>query len=103
LGKSSRFTDAFLAVQRTYFLAIRSKQVTISEEMWIAAAVMLIIIELLVDIDNQMSNDDDNKKIKEEVSCPYCQSKFKYNAELSKHIDRLHTGMGLLEGDKRQW
>jgi len=37
------------------------------------------------------------------VSCPYCQSKFKDNAELSKHIDRLHIGSGLLEGDKRQW
>ena len=37
------------------------------------------------------------------VSCPYCQSKFKDNAELSKYIDRIHTGSGLLEGDKRQW
>jgi uncharacterized C2H2 Zn-finger protein len=75
--------------------------------MWIAA-VMLITLELLVDIDKQMSNDNDDKKNREEASltrvpCPYCQSKFKDNAELSKHIDRLHTGMGLLEGDKRQW
>jgi hypothetical protein len=55
-----------------------------------------------------MSNDGDDKKIKEEasitrVSCPYYQSKFKDNAELSKHIDRLHTGMGLLECDKLFW
>jgi uncharacterized C2H2 Zn-finger protein len=37
------------------------------------------------------------------VSCPYCQSKFKDNTELSKHIDRIHTGSGLLEGDSRNW
>jgi uncharacterized C2H2 Zn-finger protein len=37
------------------------------------------------------------------VQCPYCQSKFKDTAELSKHIDRIHTGLGLLEGNKRQW
>jgi uncharacterized C2H2 Zn-finger protein len=37
------------------------------------------------------------------VSCPYCQSKFKDNAELLKHIDRIHTGLGLLEGNKNQW
>ena len=37
------------------------------------------------------------------VSCPYCQSKLKATAELSKHIDRIHTGSGLLEGDRRKW
>ena len=51
-----------------------------------------------------MSN---NKKeeviITSQVLCPYCQSKFKDNAELSKYIDRIHTGLGLLEGNKRQW
>jgi uncharacterized C2H2 Zn-finger protein len=52
-----------------------------------------------------MSNDDEKEERSSVMtaSCPYCQSKFKDNAELSKHIDRLHTGMGLLEGDKRQW
>lgn len=35
--------------------------------------------------------------------CPYCQSKFKDNEELSKHIDRIHHGSGLLEGDSRKW
>jgi uncharacterized CHY-type Zn-finger protein len=36
------------------------------------------------------------------VSCPYCQSKFANNEELSKHIDRLHHGSGLLEVDSRK-
>jgi hypothetical protein len=35
--------------------------------------------------------------------CPYCQSRFDNNEDLSKHIDRLHLGSGLLEGDLRQW
>ena len=37
------------------------------------------------------------------VMCPYCESKFDDKEELSKHIDRLHLGSGLLEGDLRQW
>ena len=37
------------------------------------------------------------------VSCPYCESKFKDRIELSKHIDGVHTGLGLLEGDTRRW
>ena len=31
-------------------------------------------------------------------SCPYCDSKFKDTIELSKHIDSVHTGLGLLDG-----
>jgi uncharacterized C2H2 Zn-finger protein len=38
-----------------------------------------------------------------QVSCPYCESKFKDRIELSKHIDGVHTGLGLLEGDTRRW
>jgi uncharacterized C2H2 Zn-finger protein len=38
-----------------------------------------------------------------QVSCPYCESKFKNRLELSKHIDGVHTGLGLLEGDTRKW
>ena len=37
-----------------------------------------------------------------EVSCPYCGSHFESKEDLSKHIDRLHIGSGLLEGDMRQ-
>jgi signal-transduction protein with cAMP-binding, CBS, and nucleotidyltransferase domain len=37
------------------------------------------------------------------VACPYCGSKFESKQDLSKHIDRLHLGSGLLEGDLRQW
>jgi len=37
------------------------------------------------------------------ILCPYCQSRFDNKQDLSKHIDRLHLGSGLLEGDMRQW
>lgn len=37
------------------------------------------------------------------VACPYCGSKFENKEDLSKHVDRLHLGSGLLEGDMRQW
>ena len=37
------------------------------------------------------------------VECPYCQSKFNDKMELSKHVDRIHLGSGLLEGDLRRW
>ncbi|MEW5839639.1 CBS domain-containing protein [Nitrososphaera sp.] len=36
------------------------------------------------------------------VVCPYCGSSFEGKQDLSKHIDRLHIGAGLLEGDLRQ-
>jgi signal-transduction protein with cAMP-binding, CBS, and nucleotidyltransferase domain len=35
--------------------------------------------------------------------CPYCESPFDDKGALSKHIDRLHGGAGLLEGDTRQY
>ena len=31
-----------------------------------------------------------------ESACPYCDSKFETKEELSKHIDRIHHGSGLL-------
>src|SRR4026208_1480994 len=37
------------------------------------------------------------------IICPYCQSQFKDKAEMSKHIDRIHIGSGLLAGDMRRW
>jgi hypothetical protein len=37
------------------------------------------------------------------VSCPYCESIFSDKIELSRHIDRIHLGSGLLEGDLRKW
>jgi CBS domain-containing protein len=37
------------------------------------------------------------------IVCPYCQSSFDNKADLSKHIDRIHLGSGLLEGDVRKW
>ncbi|RMF31249.1 MAG: CBS domain-containing protein [Candidatus Nitrosothermus koennekii] len=33
------------------------------------------------------------------VLCPYCQSIFDTKEELSKHIDRIHIGLGILEGN----
>ncbi len=43
------------------------------------------------------------KKESIKIVCPYCQSRFQTTAELSKHIDQIHIGKGLLEGDLRQW
>jgi uncharacterized C2H2 Zn-finger protein len=37
------------------------------------------------------------------ILCPYCQSKFATSEEMSKHVDRMHHGSGLLEGDSRRW
>lgn len=37
-----------------------------------------------------------------EIACPYCGSGFESKQDLSKHVDRLHIGSGLLEGDLRQ-
>lgn len=36
------------------------------------------------------------------VVCPYCELPYDSKEALSKHIDRLHTGAGLLEGDVRR-
>tara|TARA_B100001559_G_C15950294_1_gene371765 strand:+ start:313 stop:435 length:123 start_codon:yes stop_codon:yes gene_type:complete len=35
--------------------------------------------------------------------CPYCDSEFDTKEELSKHIDQMHIGPGLLEGDSRKF
>jgi CBS domain-containing protein len=40
---------------------------------------------------------------KKKMICPYCESEFKDKDETSKHIDRIHIGSGLLEGDMRKW
>ena len=48
---------------------------------------------------NSNNNTDNNQS----ALCPYCASKFKDNEELSKHIDRIHHGSGLLQGDLRRW
>ena len=36
------------------------------------------------------------------LTCHYCDSLFDSKDALSKHIDRLHTGTGVLEGDLRR-
>ncbi|HYX55460.1 MAG TPA: CBS domain-containing protein [Nitrososphaeraceae archaeon] len=36
------------------------------------------------------------------LTCPYCDSPFDTKEALSKHIDRLHAGTGILEGDMRR-
>jgi len=41
--------------------------------------------------------------ISPEIFCPYCNSKFDTKDLLSKHIDRIHHGLGLLERDFRQF
>ena len=42
-------------------------------------------------------------EIMEHFVCPYCGSTFKTAELLSKHIDRIHLGSGLLEGDVRKY
>ncbi len=37
------------------------------------------------------------------VACPYCGAMLKDAEELSKHMDQLHIGEGLLGGDTRKW
>ena len=36
------------------------------------------------------------------LACPYCSSPFDDKDALSKHIDRIHSGSGVLEGDVRR-
>lgn len=38
----------------------------------------------------------------EGYKCPYCGSVFKTSEELSKHMDRVHIGCGILEGITRK-
>ena len=37
------------------------------------------------------------------IFCPYCNSKFDSKKDLSVHIDRIHHGLGLLEGNIRNF
>lgn len=37
------------------------------------------------------------------IACPYCGAVVKDAEELSKHMDELHVGEGLLTGDRRKW
>ncbi len=37
------------------------------------------------------------------MSCPYCGESVRDSKELSRHIDRVHLGLGLLEGNLRKW
>jgi CBS domain-containing protein len=38
-----------------------------------------------------------------QLVCPYCGAIVNDRDELSKHIDRAHVGLGLLEGNLSQW
>jgi len=38
-----------------------------------------------------------------EFRCPYCGEVLGDSEAVSKHIDRIHIGSGLLEGDLRKW
>ncbi len=40
---------------------------------------------------------EDNKP-----ACPYCESVFESNDELSRHIDRIHGDSGVLEGSTKR-
>lgn len=38
-----------------------------------------------------------------EISCPYCDATMKDGGELSMHIDQVHVGLGLLQGNLSKW
>lgn len=38
-----------------------------------------------------------------QLACPYCGATMKDRDELSKHIDQVHLGPGLLEGNRSKW
>ena len=38
-----------------------------------------------------------------QLSCPYCDASMKDRDELSRHIDQVHLGLGLLEGNRSKW
>jgi CBS domain-containing protein len=38
-----------------------------------------------------------------QLRCPYCDAEMKNRDELSRHIDQVHLGLGLLEGNKTKW
>jgi CBS domain-containing protein len=62
------------------------------------------IYEEKASVDRETGGSVMNILVKDTIlTCPYCQSIFKDKAEMSKHIDRIHVGSGLLEGDLRQW
>ena len=42
------------------------------------------------------------KDVSAVLVCPYCESPFDTKGGLSKHIDRVHSGSGVLEGDVRR-
>jgi signal-transduction protein with cAMP-binding, CBS, and nucleotidyltransferase domain len=39
----------------------------------------------------------------EKLKCPYCDESMSSPEELSRHIDNVHIGLGLLEGDVSKW
>jgi len=41
-------------------------------------------------------------QVMEKSKCPYCESEFDSNEDLSRHIDRIHGDSGLLEGASRK-
>jgi uncharacterized protein (DUF2225 family) len=36
---------------------------------------------------------------KKQIFCPYCNSQFQTNEQLSTHIDKIHNESGVLEGN----
>jgi hypothetical protein len=42
-------------------------------------------------------------RVPEGFICPFCGSTFQTKEELSRHIDRAHIGLGLLEGNASKW
>ena len=88
---------------------ISSPLITIDEDSSLKDAISLMMSKGIrrlpvVRRDSVVGGSAMNILVKDTIfTCPYCQSIFKEKEEMSKHIDRIHVGSGLLEGDTRRW
>ncbi|HEX9678204.1 CBS domain-containing protein [Nitrososphaera sp.] len=97
VGESATVRDA-IALMRSK--GIRRLAVIRGEEM----AGVITLKTVVGNIPSQgieLAHIENHKSAK--MVCPYCGSQFEGKDDLSRHIDRIHLGSGLLEGDLRQW
>jgi signal-transduction protein with cAMP-binding, CBS, and nucleotidyltransferase domain len=84
-------------------LAIKNTEGTITGVMTLMSVVANIPNDNVIDPAEVELHTNVIEQDGKKVACPYCGSEFKGKDELSKHIDRIHIGSGLLEGDVRKW
>jgi len=62
----------------------------------------LISQKILVGNMSEYSTPLPELEIPDKINCPYCWSLFENKQDLSAHIDDIHIGRGLLEGNLTQ-